>query len=110
MRKYSKSILTDSGHTFKVESIDKSEMPELDAVEDYMKFYKVTTIKYSDGDNKNIIFYLGKGYIDDLKSNEVVGWYAKMEMFWASYGNNIEEAVEGLIKDYWLYDENKRAS
>jgi len=98
-RKFKIHIRASTGHTLYVASISREELPaNLEAsASEYKKFY---VVRNWDEEGK-VFFYLGKGY--SLAPNQIVGWYPVSGSFWSSYGLNLEEAVEGMIKDGWLY-------
>ena len=95
----SKTIQISSGHTIYISQTDREDLPshlskETDA---YSKFYVVRN-----WDKDGVVFmYLGKG--NKETPNEIVAWYRNTGSFWYGYGCNFKEAVEGAIKDGWLY-------
>jgi len=95
-----KTIQAQSGHTLFVKSIPFKQLPEVirkgDDAKRYITFYVV-----KNWDDEGIIFmYLAKGY--GQAPNEIVAFYPKGG-FWSSFGNTIEQAINGAQKDGWMY-------
>lgn len=92
-----KTITAASGHTLFIKDIDRSELPEgLDGAGEYERFY---VVKNWD-DSGVVFFYLGKGH--KQAPRQIVAWYPGGK-FWASYGNNFQEAIDGAQRDGWMY-------
>jgi hypothetical protein len=87
-----------TGHTLFVEAIDAGELPaHLEETENFTKFYRVRN-----WDAEGVVFfYLGKGL--PSAPGQVCGWFRHSGKFWSSYGNNIQEAVDGMQHDGWMY-------
>ena len=97
-----KMITAKSGHTLCVASLSYNELvdrhPNLRHAFAYDTHY---VVKNWDKEGKTF-FYLAKGHKEKPKPNEIVGWY-RSGKFWASFGTNLEDAINGMQKDGWLY-------
>lgn len=97
MKKTIHSSLT--GHTLHISSINRADLPEVfqgnNIVDMFTTFYAVRN-----WDEKgHIFFYLAKGHKNG--PTQVCGFYTK-GAFWARYGKNLQEAVEGMQRDGWM--------
>lgn len=95
MSKFIKS--NHSLHTLYVETCTVNDLPAgAENTENYTTFYRVRNA-CKDG---CVFFYLGKGHA--LAPKQIVGWYGNGK-FWSSYGNNLQQACDGMQRDGWLY-------
>lgn len=94
---YKKTFKSVVKHWLYVESIDQSKIPSRIDTTGYNQFYVVRNT-----DSEGVPFmYLGKGHSDS--PFQIVVWYYNTGSMWASFGVTINGAVNGAIKDGWLY-------
>jgi hypothetical protein len=67
--------------------------------EAFPRYYRVRN-----GEDGMVFFYLALG--NPAAPREVCGFY-NCGSFWTSYGNTLAEAVNGMIKDGWLYTQQR---
>ena len=94
-----RTIHVYTGHTLHISSIAKEDLPFrlTDDVEAFNKFWVVRN-----WDKDGVVFmYLGKGNVDAPK--EIVAWYSTTGAFWSGFGTTLKSAVEGAMKDGWMY-------
>lgn len=95
---YRKTFTISTNHTVLVRSVEKTDLPDhLEDSDDFTKFYVVQNFD----ENGPVFLYLGKGF--DVAPDEICAWYPNSGSMWCSFGTNIKDAVEGAIKDAWLY-------
>lgn len=92
-----KTISAKTGHTLFIRSAERSELPaDLPYKEHYTRFY---VVKNWD-ENGPTFFYLAKGHKE--APGQIVGWYSKGS-FYSGYGSNVEEIIDRMQKDGWMY-------
>lgn len=90
-------IQISTGHVVTVQSINREALPRgLADSTNYSTFYKVT----NEGTDR-VFMYLGKGY--ETAPREIVAWYPNSKAMWHSFGKTLKDAIEGAVKDGWLY-------
>lgn len=92
-----RTIKASTGHTMQIQKITAGALPPncLHSA-DYDEFW---VVRNWDADGV-VFFYLGKG--NPGARQQVVAWYPNGRM-WGSYGDTLAAAVEGAIKDGWMY-------
>ena len=100
MAKVTKRFQSSSGHWMIVVPVSREELPAnlSDHTVPYSKFYAVR----NGSPDGHTFLYLGKGH-EKYGDKEIVAWYPRTGAFWASYGTNLETAVNGAIRDGWMY-------
>jgi hypothetical protein len=96
-------IGTSTGHSMHVQStMEIQPTAGLESADNYSRFWIVRNWD----ENGSIFMYLGTGYKGAVNKKserkQIVAWYRGKKM-WSGYGMNIKDAIEGAIKDGWLY-------
>lgn len=103
-RSMTRIVRPKSGHTLFVKSIDREDLPSDIRLSSYARKYTTFYVVKNFDDKGVTFFYLAKGHVDGGKAaKEIVGWYPKTKSFWASYGKNLEDAINGMQRDGWMY-------
>lgn len=92
------TIKTTTGHSMHVRAVARGMIPaECRYIEDFTKFYIVTNWD-RDG---SVFFYVAQG--NPGAEEQICVWYPKNHRMWSSFGKTIAGAIEGAIKDGWMY-------
>lgn len=101
-----KTIRTSTGHTMAVNPITSDEfdlaLPNSQVGCSYKQFYKVCNWDA----NGAVFFYMAKGYQRDdglTAPSEYHVWYPRSQSMWGGFGKNQIDAINGAIRDGWLY-------
>ncbi len=95
-----KTILVSINYKMYVQSITKDEAIQI-INNDHMDAFDTFYIVKNSDNNGCTFFVLGKGHIE--APTEICGWYYNSKAMWFGYGKTIETAIEGMIRDGWLY-------
>ena len=95
---YTKTIKTSTGHSMHVRAVARGMIPAGCAyANNFSKFYIVTNWDREGA----VFFYLASGH--KASPEQICVWYGKHNRMWSSYGKTIADAIEGAIKDGWMY-------
>lgn len=92
------TISLKNGHVFLVERINTLLVPSLSHKENYTEFWRARVPSA-----RQDWFYLARGHKDAPK--ETVVWYPN-RCLWAGFGKSLESALEGAVRDAFLYMES----
>ena len=105
-----RTISAQSGHTFHVSSISRSDLPLdtsyradgktpclMDEVDQFDTFY---VVRNWDKDGV-VMLYLGKGHAQAPK--QIIAWYRNSGAMWSGCGTTLKEAIDGAQRDGWMY-------
>lgn len=88
-------ILASTGHTFCTVKGDTDQFATLDHF-DPEEYTSLKTVHNWD-ERGHLFFYMAK------HGMQWHVWYPKSERLWSSFGSTQKKAIEGAIKDGWLY-------